>query len=92
MATLLIAYDLRQPGQDYTDLIDAIKNVGSAWWHHLDSAWLVKTEKSPKEVRDSLSELLDKSDELLVIDVSSRPRAWHGFNERGSRWLKVTYT
>jgi hypothetical protein len=72
-------------------LFEGIKNCGSTWWHHLDSTWLVTTDKSAKDVRDTLSDLVDKSDELLVIDVSARPRAWQGFNERGSRWLKETY-
>lgn len=40
--TLLIGYDLNAPGQDYGDLIEAVKASG-ARWHYLDSTWLVKT-------------------------------------------------
>jgi hypothetical protein len=36
MKTFLIGYDLNKTGQDYKDLIKAIKLLG-AWWHHLDS-------------------------------------------------------
>ena len=43
MSTKLIAYDLNAPGQNYDDLIKAIKGLG-AWWHHLDSTWLVKSD------------------------------------------------
>lgn len=51
MGTLLIGYDLDKPDQDYSDLIAAIKKLG-AWWHHLDSTWLVKSDLTPKEARD----------------------------------------
>jgi hypothetical protein len=90
LSTLLVGYDLNSPGKDYTDLIDKIKTYG-AWWHHLDSTWLIKTAKTPTEVRDDLRALQDANDELLVIDVSGDGRAWTGFNESGSAWLKGTY-
>ena len=90
MSTLLVAYDLNAPGQDYEKLIDAIKGLG-AWWHHLDSTWLVKTSKTAASVRDLLIRHLDSSDELLVIDVSGDARAWHGFTPAGSKWLKETF-
>lgn len=50
----------------------------------LDSTWLIKTEQTPKEVRDVLKPLIDANDEPLVIDVSGRTAAWTGFNQRGS--------
>jgi hypothetical protein len=91
MRTLLIGYDLKSPGKDYAPLHEAIKAQGSAWWHHLDSTWLVKTTRTSAEVRTSLREHLDRNDELLVIDVTGRSRAWHGFNERGAKWLRDTF-
>lgn len=89
MATLLIGYDLNK-AKNYPDLIEAIKSLG-AWWHHLDSTWLVKTSLTPVQVRDRLKTHLDSDDELLVIDVTSRPRAWIGFSDGGSKWLKDTF-
>lgn len=91
MRTILIGYDLKSPGRDYTSLYEGIKALGPPWWHHLDSTWLINTEKSAAAVRDALKEHLDRNDELLVIDVSGRSRAWHGFNERGSKWLRDSY-
>lgn len=90
MSTILVGYDLNRPGQDYEELIDAIKAEG-AWWHHLDSTWLVKTEKTVVQLRDTLSEHLDRSDELLIIDVTGDARAWAGFSESGSKWLESTF-
>lgn len=90
MATILIGYDLNAQ-KNYAELIEAIKQLGP-WWHHLDSMWLVKTSLKPTEVRDLLRQHLDRDDELLVIDVSSRSRAWNGgFSERAQKWLKETY-
>lgn len=90
MATKLIAYDLNSPGQKYSELIEAIKALG-AWWHHLDSTWIVRTTKSSEAVRDELKKYLDNGDELLVVDVTGDNRAWCGFNESGSKWLKETW-
>jgi hypothetical protein len=55
MGTLLIGYDLDKPGQDYSNLVAEIKRLG-AWWHNLDSTWLVKIRshaRSRKEPIDS---------------------------------------
>lgn len=90
MATLLIGYDLNKT-KNYPDLIAEIKTFGD-WWHHLDSTWLVNTALTPVQVRERLLKHLDSDDELLVIDVTSRPRAWKGFNPMGSKWLDETYT
>jgi hypothetical protein len=90
MATLMIGYDLNKPGKDYEPLIKAIKELGT-WWHHLDSTWLVKSAMTASEARDTLKAHLDGNDELLVIDVTGQARAWSGFNESGSKWLKETY-
>jgi hypothetical protein len=88
--TILVGYDLVSPGKDYTDLITAIKGLGP-WWHHLDSTWLVKTELPASAVRDTLRAHIDANDELLAIDVTGRARAWTGFNDSGSAWLKDTF-
>jgi hypothetical protein len=53
LSRLLVGYDLNSPRKDYTDLIEKMKSYG-AWWHHLDSTWLIKTTKTPTEVRDEL--------------------------------------
>lgn len=86
MATYMIGYDLNREGQDYETLIDAIKKIG-AWWHHLDSTWIVETNATAAQIRDRLRPLIDENDELLVARISA-PAAWAGFNERGSKWLR----
>lgn len=87
MNTLLVAYDLSRPGQNYAELIEDLKSM-PAWWHHLDSAWLIRTDLTPVEARDRFAAHLDATDELLVIEVSGRAAAWRGFSDRGSTWIK----
>jgi hypothetical protein len=85
MAIYLVGYDLHE-GQDYEDLINALKSYG-AWWHHLDSTWLIKTQESAIDIRNKLKKHIKSDDELLVIKYGNEA-AWFGFNEKGAEWLK----
>lgn len=87
MASYLISYDLNKPGQNYSDLYDAIKKVGSTWWHCLDSTWIVKSTKSAAQIRDALLPCLDKNDRILVV-ITGREAAWNGFDQICSDWLR----
>lgn len=82
----MIGYDLNKPGQDYTPLFDAIKAMSNAWWHYLDSTWLIESSYSAEQIRDHLSTVIDMNDELLVAAISA-PAAWVGFSDKGSEWL-----
>jgi hypothetical protein len=86
MNTLMVGYDLNKPGQDYEDLIGFLKDC-PAYWHHLDSTWLVRTTLSTSEMRDKLKQFLDKSDELLVINVTGDAWATWGISQSGNDWL-----
>ncbi|KOU17823.1 MULTISPECIES: hypothetical protein [Streptomyces] len=87
LKTLFIGYDLNRPGQDYANLIKEIKEVANGYWHHLDSTWLVRTEKTCTQVRDTLLPHMDHGDELLVMDVSGANWAASGFSQSGNDWL-----
>ncbi|MAT96869.1 MAG: SinR family protein [Anaerolineaceae bacterium] len=86
MSSYMVGYDLNKPGQDYTELHDAIKAYDN-WWHYLDSTWIIVTEDSAATVRDNLKAHIDSGDELLVAKLSGEA-AWTGFVEKGSTWLK----
>jgi hypothetical protein len=86
MTTYLVGYDLGNPGRDYDGLSKYLKSFG-AWWHNLDSTWLIVTDASAVEVRDGAGEYLDSSDKLLVARVTA-PGAWRGIGESGSEWLQ----
>jgi len=85
MNTLCVCYDLNKPGQDYTELCQAIKAYG-IYWHYLDSTWFIVTSKTPEQVRDQLAGLIDSGDELLVFNVGTL-WAGHGFKKQAYEWL-----
>ena len=70
MAALLITYDLNAPGQNYTGLHEEIKVLGTAWWHYLESTWIVQTTLTPREAAQRLKAKMDDSDNLLVLDIT----------------------
>lgn len=86
MTTYIICYDLNRPGQNYSELYEAIKALGT-WWHCLDSTWIVKSGLTSVQVRDKLSSCIDGNDRLLVATLSG-DAAWIGFNDKCSSWLK----
>jgi hypothetical protein len=88
LSTILIAYDIHpnQPSA-YQDLARAIQSLG-AWWHHLETVWIVRSDKTSKEIRDGLRAHIDADDQLLVVDITRSEAEWAGVNEAGNVWLK----
>lgn len=74
MSLILITYDLNRPGQDYKDLHETIKALGT-WWHFLDSTWIVKCYLAPSQVWEKLSTVTDANDSFLILDVTADSRA-----------------
>jgi hypothetical protein len=88
MATILIAYDIHPPeGEAYENLTEKIRSLG-AWWHHLETTWIVKSVHAPGEIREQLGAYIGSDDQLLVIDISGDTAEWIGVNDAGSKWLK----
>jgi hypothetical protein len=88
LLTVLIAYDIH-PGQrqEYHDLIEAIQSFG-AWWHHLETVWIVRSDKKPEEIRDKLALFIGADDQLLVVEITRSSAEWAGINEAGNSWLR----
>lgn len=91
MTTYVIGYDLNSEGAAYSAtnkaLIDKIKSMFSAYWHHLDSTWLVVSSMTAVDIRNALLPCLDQNDELLVLEAG-HIAAWKGFDEKAANWLK----
>jgi hypothetical protein len=88
MSIYLVGYDIHPSrGESYNDLINALKAYGT-YWHHLDSTWLIESDKTAKQIRDELWAHMYKDDELLVIKYGEKTAAWEGFNESGQNWLR----
>ncbi len=87
MKTYLIGYDLNKPHQDYPTLLEKLRTGFDAWWHYLDSTWIVKTNMTAVQIRDILQRYIDSNDELLVVALEGEG-AWCHFGEDASKWLK----
>ncbi len=72
---LLVSYDLKTPGWNYTAFYETLKAQGS-WWHYLTSTWLIITPKSPAEVHNALGPHLAKTDSILILPVKKPAFGW----------------
>jgi hypothetical protein len=87
-ATLLIAYDVHSTADKaYDDLVGAIQSLG-AWWHHLETVWMVRSDRTPDQIREQLQRYIGADDQLLVLDVTGMKTGWAGINDVGSEWLR----
>lgn len=82
----IVSYDLLEPGQNYDNLIEKIKEAGS-WAKLGGSAYLVDSAKSAVELRDEYKKLLDSNDKLYVGRVDA-PAAWSGMPQDVTQWIK----
>lgn len=86
MSAVLITYDLNEPGQNYEKLYDKIKTFG-AWWHHLDSAWIIDTNLTVADISEKLRAVMDDSDSVLVLNITGDSYAgW--LSQDAWNWLK----
>ena len=81
MAVYLVSYDLDKPGQDYSDLITAIKalggkQIGTRVSKVLYSEWIVKTNLSASQIYDALAPHIDSNDMLLIVGLTGEA-AWN---------------
>ncbi len=87
-ATILIAYDIHPAqGAAYGDLVSAIQSLG-AWWHHLETVWIVRSGQKPDVITDRLKSYIGTDDQLLILDITGDQAGWAGVSDAGSAWLK----
>ena len=74
----LITYDLNSPGQNYDDVIQAIKDASTgAWCTFWKSSYLIKsTYTNANDVFAKIKPHLDKNDTALVIEVKNNKQGW----------------
>ena len=85
-----INYDLNRAGQNYNELHNAIKSCG-AWWHCLDSHWLVDTNLTASAIWDKLAPHVDDNDRFFIVGITRdysgwlTQAAWEWINSRISK-------
>jgi hypothetical protein len=76
VAVLIVSYDLKTSGRDYSSLHNAIRSNCKAWWHYLQSTWLVDTNLDVNTFANALLPHITQQDRLLVIEVSGFGQGW----------------
>jgi len=69
MAIYLVTYDLKNPGQSYTGVLNEIKKY--AWAQLSESSYAISSSLSPKQIFKKLSPSLDSNDQLYIIALSN---------------------
>lgn len=72
MRIYLITYDLKQIGQNYSELYNSIKNLGD-WRHPMESVWFVATNDGSMDstgIYELLRPTVDRNDGLFVVNVT----------------------
>lgn len=88
MSAYIVTYDLHKQGQNYDCIIAKLKAYPTHW-HMQRSVWIISTNQSAAQVRDSLQSCLDSNDKLFVGKLSGEA-AWYGYPDNVSTWLKGT--
>ena len=73
-----ITYDLNNPGQNYENVIQAIKEASTGiWCSYWKSAFLIKSNlSSANEVMKKINPYLDKDDRCLAVEVCQNYQGW----------------
>lgn len=79
-----ITYDLNKPGQDYEDLIKAIKSYD--YIKVMKSTWFVKSTSSASQIKENLRKYMDDNDLLFVCEINSNYSGW--LRKDVWEWLK----
>jgi len=73
-----VTYDLNNPGQNYENVIQAIKDASTgACCSYWKSSYLIKSHyQTAQEVFDIIKPHLDKNDRCLVVEVKNNKQGW----------------
>lgn len=86
MNTILISYDLRAPGRDYTKLWDHLRSY--PWAKPLESVWLIRTTLTAVQVRDAAGNYIDQNDRIFAADITNSGWAALNIPNEVVSWLK----
>lgn len=75
MNFFIVTYDLHVSGQDYSGLLEKIKE-GNGWAKLSESSYAVSTEKSPQQLLDILKANIDDNDRLYIVTISKPYTGW----------------
>lgn len=84
---LVVSYDLYNPGQDYSKVIEAIKSLGS-WAKIHKSVWYVNSAYTASQATDKVWAVMDRNDSLFVVDATNNNAAWQNLSDEVSSHIR----
>lgn len=73
----MITYDLNFTGQNYEDVIKAIKDCSTGkWCSYWKSSYLIQSLKTADQIQNAIKPYLDTNDRVLVIKVVNNYQGW----------------
>lgn len=84
---LHISYDLNNPGQNYSAVIDKIKALGG-WAKIHKSYWYVDSNLSATEAADAVWSVMDTNDTVYVVDATNNDAAWHNLTDEVRQYIQ----
>ncbi|MBQ0707836.1 CRISPR-associated endonuclease Cas2 [Ochrobactrum sp. BD22] len=86
MSAYVVAYDLKEQGQNYDCIIEKIKSYGTHW-HMQKSVWIVVTSDTSEKIYNKLQPCLDDNDRLFVGELTSDCTWSNGYGDKVTAWL-----
>ena len=84
---LHISYDLNNPGQNCTDVIDTIKSLGN-WAKIHKSYWYVKSHLTAREAVNAIWAVMDRTDTVYVVDATNNNAAWENISDEAAEFIR----
>lgn len=86
MNTYFVTYTLDERSS-YTALSRELKRYPN-WGKLFDRAWIIKTAKSSKRVRDELIEAIDGKGQIVVVNITDSAWATYRINGDILDWMR----
>jgi hypothetical protein len=79
-----ISYDLAR-NRDHSEFYEILQSL-DAWWHYLESTWLVATDKTAEELWALVKPYVGSNDRMLIICVNEQCSGW--LPDEAWDWIK----
>ena len=87
MNTLFITYTVDNNSVDYPNLSARLKQFPD-WVKLFNRAWIIKTRRSSRIVRDELDNIIGGRGRIVVINITDSPWATAQIDEDVLLWMK----
>lgn len=87
MNTHFVTYSLDNPSESY-DIISSHLKQFHNWAKLFSRAWIIKTTRSSRSVRDELVDVINNKGKVVVINITDSAWATYGINPDLVEWMK----